>query len=85
MIGQHPAVFESAAVGVPDEDVDEALVAFVVLCKGAEATQTKILKLLAASGFAKFKVPDSVKLVRELPRTPVGKIQKHRLKGSLPA
>ncbi|CAM5230686.1 ATP-dependent acyl-CoA ligase OS=Streptomyces alboniger OX=132473 GN=CP975_33675 PE=4 SV=1 [Streptomyces alboniger] len=84
VIGQHPAVFESAAVGVPDEMRDEALVAFVVLCKGAEATPDEILDF-CRERLAKFKVPDSVKLVRELPRTPVGKIQKHRLKGSLPA
>ncbi|WP_405813670.1 AMP-binding protein [Streptomyces sp. NBC_01390] len=84
VIGQHPAVFESAAVGVPDEMRDEALVAFVVLCQGAEATPDEILDF-CRERLAKFKVPDSVKLVRELPRTPVGKIQKHRLKGSLPA
>jgi len=81
VINQHPAVFESAAVAVPDEMRDEALTAFVVLHQGVEASPEDILDF-CRERLAKFKVPDRIELVPDLPRTSVGKIQKHRLRSA---
>jgi len=79
VVNTHPAVFESAAIGVPDEIRDEALRVYVVLHDGATAGEQEIIDH-CRERLAKFKVPDSVAFVESLPRTSVGKIQKHLLR-----
>ena len=79
VVNEHPAVFESAAVGVPDEMRDEAIRVYVVLAQGAIATADELLAH-CQERLAKFKVPDAVEFVDELPRTAVGKVQKHLLR-----
>lgn len=78
VINEHPAVLESAAVGVPDDVRDERLHVFVVARAGATLLEADVIAFCAAR-LAKFKVPSVVYVVAELPRTSVGKIQKHRL------
>jgi crotonobetaine/carnitine-CoA ligase len=74
----HPAVAEVAVVGVPDELREEAIIAFVVPA-GESASAAELIEWCAAR-LAKFRVPSEVATVSELPRTPVGKIQKHLLR-----
>lgn len=83
-VNQHPAVFESAAVGVPDAMRDEAIKVFVVPHEGATVAPDEIIAF-CATRLVKFKVPSYVEIVGELPRTSVGKIQKHRLPTSTTA
>ncbi|MGH8931484.1 MAG: AMP-binding protein [Egibacteraceae bacterium] len=83
VVDEHPAVFESAAVGVPDEMRDEAIQVFVVLAEGATVTADELLAH-CRERLAKFKVPDTIEFVDELPRTSVGKIQKHLLRRRSP-
>jgi crotonobetaine/carnitine-CoA ligase len=79
VISEHPAVFEAAVVGIPDDMRDEAVHAAVVLHDGARATAEEIVEHCRAR-LATFKVPDSVDIVPDLPRTSVGKIQKHLIR-----
>ncbi|HEX3828986.1 MAG TPA: AMP-binding protein [Sporichthyaceae bacterium] len=79
VINEHPAVFESAAIGVPDEMRDEAIKMFVVLHENAGATEEELI-VWAAARLAKFKVPSHVEFIETLPRTSVGKVQKHVLR-----
>ena len=79
VLNEHPAVFESAAIGVPDEMRDESIKMFVVLHEGAAVTEDELIAWSAAR-LAKFKVPGAVEFVAGLPRTSVGKIQKHILR-----
>ena len=79
VLKQHPAVFDAAVVGAPDPVRDEALVAYIV--RRADATAgTDTLLAFCADRLAAFKVPAVVEFRDELPRTPVGKIQKHLLR-----
>ena len=78
VINSHPAVFESAVVGIPDQIRDEALRAFVVRNAAAAVDAGEILAYCRGK-LSKFKVPDSVEFVAALPRTSVGKIRKHVL------
>jgi carnitine-CoA ligase len=79
VLDQHPTVYESAVVGLPDAIYDEIVAAFVVPTAGASADADELIAW-CAERLAKFKVPARVEFVSELPRTPVGKIQKHLIR-----
>lgn len=79
VINQHPKVFESAVIGVPDEIRDEAIKAYVVLKAGETATAAEIIDFCAQK-LSKFKVPSFIEFCDQLPKTSVGKIQKHILR-----
>ncbi|MCF8568400.1 AMP-binding protein, partial [Alicyclobacillus tolerans] len=79
VILEHPAVFDCAVIGVPDEVRDESIVAYVILREGQTANPEGILDF-CRQRLAKFKVPEAIEFIGELPRTSVGKIQKHVLR-----
>jgi len=79
VVMQHPAVFECAVIGVPDEIRDEKIKAVVVL-KSGERVEAATLQAWCAERLAKFRVPELFELRDSLPRTSVGKIQKHVLR-----
>jgi len=79
---QHPGVFECAVVGVPDEIRDEEIVAVVVPRPNATLGEAELIEFCAAR-LAKFRVPGRVVFTESLPKTSVGKIQKHRVRESL--
>lgn len=81
-LAEHPAVFEAAVVGIPDEMRDEAVHAAVVLHDGAHASAEDLIAF-CRERLATFKVPDSVDIVTDLPRTSVGKIQKHLIRNAV--
>jgi O-succinylbenzoic acid--CoA ligase len=70
---RHPAIAEAAAVGRPDAEWQEAVVAVVVLHEGAEAGADE-LRAHCASELAAFKVPKRFEFVSDLPRTGSGKL-----------
>jgi crotonobetaine/carnitine-CoA ligase len=75
----HPAVRDAAVFGVPDPIRDEDIIAAVVLAPDSPDTSSSELIAWCAFRLAKFRVPSRVLLLDELPRTAVGKIQKHLL------
>ena len=77
---RHPAVQEVAIVGLPHERWGEAPHAFVVLKSGSSATALE-LREFALANLARFKAPQGVTFVAELPKTATGKIQKYVLRG----
>jgi fatty-acyl-CoA synthase len=79
----HPAVQETAVVGMPHEKWGESPHAFVVLKEGAQATDDEI-KEHVRSQLAHFKTPQAVSFVEELPKTATGKVQKYVLRQHQP-
>ncbi|WP_324740032.1 acyl-CoA synthetase [Tsuneonella sp. CC-YZS046] len=79
---EHPAVMETAVIGVPDPDRTELVKAFVVLNKGYEATLelAEALKLHVKTRLSAHAYPRHVAFVDELPKTPSGKIQRFMLR-----
>ncbi|MFN0080578.1 MAG: long-chain-fatty-acid--CoA ligase [Prosthecobacter sp.] len=77
---RHPAIQESAVVGLPHEKWGETPQAFIVLKPGAETTP-EALRLFCREHLAHFKVPHGFEFITELPKTATGKIQKYVLRG----
>ncbi|MFD9116563.1 class I adenylate-forming enzyme family protein [Streptomyces bottropensis] len=75
----HPAVLEAAVVGAPEPVLGEVPVAYVTLLPGAAATAEELLDHCRGS-LARVKVPVSVRVTESLPKNPVGKIDKPRLR-----
>jgi malonyl-CoA/methylmalonyl-CoA synthetase len=82
MIDAIRGVVESAVIGLPHADFGEAVTAIVVRKEnedGATLTEGGIIKALKES-LANFKVPKRVYFIDDLPRNPMGKVQKNLLR-----
>jgi crotonobetaine/carnitine-CoA ligase len=78
VLDSHPAVLESAVVGVASDLTEEEVKAFVVARPGVQIDLAE-LRGYAASRLSAFKVPRFWQVIDELPRTPTARIAKHRL------
>lgn len=78
-LGLHPMIAEAAVIGVPDARLGEVAHAFVVPVPGSLLTPADVIAF-ARERIANFKVPRGVTFLPELPHTPLGKVQKFRLK-----
>jgi acyl-CoA synthetase (AMP-forming)/AMP-acid ligase II len=79
VICRHPAVFEVAVIGVPDDRWGESVKALVVPRPGARITEAEIIEHCKRS-IASYKKPHSVEFVPELPKNAYGKILKRALR-----
>lgn len=75
---QHPAVFEAAAIGVPDAYRGESAKAFVVLKPGQKATAEELIAF-CKQNLAPYKVPRAIEFRDTLPKTMIGKILRREL------
>ena len=79
---EHPAVAAAGVVGRPDEAHGEEVVAFVELRSGQEA-DTDDLVAFAKERIGGYKYPREVHVVPSLPLTPVGKVDRKKLRERL--
>jgi 2,3-dihydroxybenzoate-AMP ligase len=78
-----PGIAQVAAVAAPDADLGERVCVFVVPEPGAAVTLAAIRDAMAAAGVAKFKWPERLELIAELPVTKIGKLDKKALRDLL--
>ena len=78
----HPAVAESAAIGIPDEVKGEVIKVFVVLRPGHENAEPLIASLIehVRRELGPIAAPSKVEIVPSLPKTRSGKIMRRFLK-----
>ncbi len=73
ILTSHPAVAEAATVGVSDERRGEAPHTFVVLNSDFEISEEKLVEH-CRENLTAYKIPVSIKMLEEIPRTTVGKV-----------
>jgi 2,3-dihydroxybenzoate---[aryl-carrier protein] ligase len=78
-LSTHAGVTEAAIVAMPDPYLGERICAYVVKCEPSIQPR-ELQAFLDELGLAKFKIPDRIEFVATLPRTPVGKIDKKKLR-----
>lgn len=78
----HASVLEAAVVGVPDARWGETGAAFVIARPGCEI-EVEELRAWCRERLAGYKVPATVRVVEDLPRTAAGKVRKPELKDML--
>jgi long-chain acyl-CoA synthetase len=78
VLATHPAVIESAAIGVAHGLKGEEVKAFVVLRPGTAATVDELIAHCRA-GLAPFKVPKQIEFRDSLPKSLIGKILRRQL------
>ena len=82
VLSTHPAVLESAVIGVPDELRGEVLEAYVVLNAGVPGDDALVAELqkVVKTQFAAHAFPRRIHFVEALPKTPSGKLQRFILR-----
>ncbi len=74
-----PGIAEAAVVGRPDPVYGEQPILFVALTAGA-TLDAEAIREHARAGLAKFKLPVSIRVLEQLPKNAVGKIDKPALR-----
>ena len=76
---KHPAVAEAAVLGKKDESRGEVVVAFVTLKEGQQLNVVDLRDFARDQGLVNWKIPREVFIVKDLPRSPTGKVLKRVL------
>lgn len=79
---QHSAIQDVAVIGLPDEKWGETVVAVVVL-KDDQQLSLDQLRDFCENKLARYKIPQRLHQIDELPRNPSGKILKYKLRDNL--
>jgi 2,3-dihydroxybenzoate-AMP ligase len=83
LLYQMPGIAQVAAVAAPDAELGERICVFVVPEQGQDITLDGIRDGMATAGVAKFKWPERLEVVAELPVTKMGKLDKKALRDQL--
>ncbi|OLC69844.1 MAG: hypothetical protein AUH79_00710 [Betaproteobacteria bacterium 13_1_40CM_4_64_4] len=75
---RHPAVLEAAAVGIPDSNYGQDILACIVLKPGAYCDEAE-LRAHCLTQLGRYKTPRLLRFVAALPKGPSGKVQRLKL------
>ncbi len=82
LLVEHPAIVEAAVVAMPDVRLGERACAFIATDRDPP-TLAEIRDHLATLEVAKYKWPERIEVIDELPRTAVGKVAKNVLRDTV--
>jgi 2,3-dihydroxybenzoate-AMP ligase len=75
----HPAIHNVACVPMPDRVLGEKMCAFAILRAGQSITLAEMTAFLNEHGLARYKHPERLEIIPELPISGFGKVQKNVL------
>ncbi len=76
----HQAVLHAAVVAMPDDLLGEKACAYLVIKPGQTLDLATIRDFMATRGLSRFKWPERIEVITEMPLTNVGKIKKAELR-----
>jgi acyl-coenzyme A synthetase/AMP-(fatty) acid ligase len=79
LVAAHPGVEQAAVVGIPDAVLGQRVFGFVKLAKGMSDTIVSEILGNVATRLASYKVPEGLKVVDELPRNALSKVDRNML------
>ncbi|MDO9487615.1 MAG: AMP-binding protein, partial [Sphingomonadaceae bacterium] len=79
LLAAHPAILQSAVVGIPDARMGSVARAFIVLRPGHRLDEAELVGWCRAN-MANYKVPRQISFVEALPQNASGKVQKFLLR-----
>jgi acyl-CoA synthetase (AMP-forming)/AMP-acid ligase II len=81
VLRRHPAIADVCVVGRPDRELGERAVAFLVVRDAAGPPDLALVKgFLAAQGMARYKWPEEVRPIAEIPLSGPGKVDRKSLR-----
>ena len=83
LLQKHPAILDAAVIGMPDDRAGELPRAYVVCKPDAYATPPDILKYVEGHVADYKRLRGDVEFVKEIPRSPSGKILRRILRDEL--
>jgi O-succinylbenzoic acid--CoA ligase len=79
---KHPDIIEAVVIGIEDKTWGQTPAAVIVTKNNIQIT-TAELKQFLKDKLAGYKIPTTVRIIKEIPKTPLGKIQIDKLKSLL--
>jgi long-chain acyl-CoA synthetase len=79
LVASHPKVKEAAVVGIPDDVLGQRVFGFVSLADGSDETVASEILHRVGERLASYKVPEGLRIVDQLPRNALGKVDRNKL------
>lgn len=79
VLESHPEIAAVAVIGVPDEALGERVKAVIETSRPGVLSEEDVKEFLADK-LARFKIPEFVEIMEQIPRNPTGKILKRNLR-----
>lgn len=76
---EHPAVLEAAVIGRPDDYRGETVAAYVSIKSGQTVEPDELIEFVRGR-LAAYKAPRQMNIIKDLPKTPTGKIRRNILR-----
>ena len=80
LLTSHPSILEVAVTGYNDEVLGEKVGVVAVVKEGLKIDLNDVTEFLKDLGIAKYKYPEDLRIIKELPRNTVGKVLRRELK-----